>query len=94
MTYCCRAKLLLPVKLRWRNNWIGSISSSSAAVQRADAAFVSKKRAKKGLPPVQALYTEAEAETAVRQFVAVGYDRPMPVADNIEATFRDAGHIL
>ncbi|MBI5394340.1 MAG: MBL fold metallo-hydrolase [Verrucomicrobia bacterium] len=66
----------------------------SAAVQRADAAFVSKKRAKKGLPPVQALYTEAEAAMAVRQFVAVGYDRTMPVADNIETTFRDAGHIL
>lgn len=66
----------------------------SAAVQRADAAFVSKKRAKKGLPPVQPLYTETEAEMAVRQFVAVGYDRPQPVADNVEVIFRDAGHIL
>ena len=66
----------------------------SAAVQRADAAFVSKRRAKKGLPPVQAIYTETEAELAVRQFVAVGYERPMFVADGVQAHFRDAGHIL
>lgn len=66
----------------------------SAAVQRADAEFVSQKRAKKGQPPVRALYTETEAEMAVRHFVAIDYDRPMPVADGVQVTFRDAGHIL
>jgi metallo-beta-lactamase family protein len=66
----------------------------SAEIQRDDAAFVSKKRAKRGLPPVQPLYSATDAEAAVRQFVAVNYDRPMPVADGVTATFRDAGHIL
>lgn len=66
----------------------------SAVVQAADAAFVSKKRAKQGLPPVEPLYTATEAEKAVRQFVALNYDRPMLVADGVTATFRDAGHIL
>jgi metallo-beta-lactamase family protein len=66
----------------------------SAAVQAADAAFVSKKRAKHGLPPVEPLYSATEAEKAVRQFVAFNYDRPMLVADGVTATFRDAGHIL
>ena len=66
----------------------------SAEIQRADAAFVSKKRAKAGLPPVEPLYSAQDAETAVRQFVAINYDRPMPVADGVTVTFRDAGHIL
>ena len=42
----------------------------SAQIQRDDAAFVSKKRAKHGLPPVEPLYTATDAEKAVRQFVS------------------------
>jgi metallo-beta-lactamase family protein len=66
----------------------------SAEIQRDDAIFVSKKRAKKGLPPVEPLYSATDAEKAVRQFVAFNYDRPFPVADGVTVTFRDAGHIL
>jgi metallo-beta-lactamase family protein len=66
----------------------------SAEIQRDDAAFVSKKRAKKGLPPVEPLYSVTDAEKAVRQFVAINYDRPFPVTPGLTVTFRDAGHIL
>ena len=66
----------------------------SAQIQRDDAAFISKKRAKRGLPPVEPLYTANDAEAAVRQFVAINYDRPFPVVDGLTVTFRDAGHIL
>jgi metallo-beta-lactamase family protein len=66
----------------------------SAQIQQADAAFVSKKRAKQGLPAVEPLYTATDAEKAVRQFVAINYDRPFPVLDGVTVTFRDAGHIL
>jgi metallo-beta-lactamase family protein len=66
----------------------------SAQIQRDDAAFVSKKRAKAGLPPVEPLYSPSDAETAVRQFVSFNYDRPFPVIDGVTVTFRDAGHIL
>ena len=66
----------------------------SAEIQRDDAAFVSKKRAKRGLPPVQPLYSATDAEKAVRQFVGFNYDRSFPVADGLTVTFRDAGHIL
>jgi metallo-beta-lactamase family protein len=66
----------------------------SAEIQRDDAEFVSRKRAQKGLPPVQPLYSATDAEKAVRQFVAINYDRPMPVADGVTVTFKDAGHIL
>jgi len=66
----------------------------SAKIQEDDAQFVSKQRAKKGLPPVEALYTQTDAERALQQFVAFNYDRPMPVAKGVTVTFRDAGHIL
>jgi len=66
----------------------------SAEIQKDDAAFVSKHRAKKGLPPVEPLYSATDAEKAVRQFVTLGYDRPMPIAEGVTLTFRDAGHIL
>ncbi len=66
----------------------------SAEIQRADADFISRQRAKKKLPPVEPLYSAADAEKAIRQFVAVNYDRPMQVIDGVTVTFRDAGHIL
>jgi metallo-beta-lactamase family protein len=66
----------------------------SAQIQLADCEFVSKKRAKQGLPPVQPLYRPADAEKAVRQFVGINYDRPFPVLDGVTVTYRDAGHIL
>src|SRR6266700_3310875 len=66
----------------------------SAEIQRADAEYVSKKRARTGLPPVEPLYTAVDAEQAVRQFVSLNYDRPFPVLDGVTVTFRDAGHIL
>jgi metallo-beta-lactamase family protein len=66
----------------------------SAKIQMDDAAFVSKQRAKKKLPPVEPLYTIADAEKVLEQFVSVNYERPVEVIDGVTVTFRDAGHIL
>jgi metallo-beta-lactamase family protein len=66
----------------------------SAQIQRDDAAFISRKRAKRGLPPVEALYSATDAEKALRQFVGINYDRAFPVTDGVTVTFGDAGHIL
>ena len=66
----------------------------SAGIQKDDAEFVSRQRAKKGLPPVEPLYSSNDAERAMRQFVTFNYDRPMPIANGLTVTFRDAGHIL
>jgi len=68
--------------------------ADSAQIQKDDAAFVSKQRAKKGQPPVEPLYSAEDAEKAVRQFISLNYDRPIPVVDGVTVTFRDAGHIL
>ena len=66
----------------------------SAKIQMDDAAFVSKLRAQKHLPPVEPLYTIADAEKVLEQFVSVNYERSVQVMDGVTVTFRDAGHIL
>ncbi|HEY0455942.1 MAG TPA: MBL fold metallo-hydrolase, partial [Verrucomicrobiae bacterium] len=66
----------------------------SAEIQRADAEYVSKHRARHHLPPVEPLYRSEDAEKAIRQFVSVNYERPMTITDGVTVTFKDAGHIL
>jgi metallo-beta-lactamase family protein len=72
----------------------GIMLVDSAHIQKDDAAFVSKKRARHKMPPVEPLYAIADAEKAVRQLVAADYDRPFEPVDGVTVTFRDAGHIL
>jgi len=66
----------------------------SAYIQEHDVAYVNKKRARKGLPPVEPIYTHADAIASLEHFVSVGYDRPVWVAPGVRCTFLDAGHIL
>jgi metallo-beta-lactamase family protein len=66
----------------------------SAHIQVSDAEFVSRRLAEKHQPPVEPLYTAADADKAIKQFIATGYDRPLRVADGVTVTYRDAGHIL
>ena len=68
--------------------------ADSARIQQHDAEYISRKRAKKNLPPVEALYSVEDAERAGRQFVSLNYDRPMLIADGVTLSFHDAGHIL
>lgn len=66
----------------------------SAHIQEKDAEFVTKKHARKGLPPVEPLYTSDDVITAMEQFQTVGYRRRIPLTANVDVTFYDAGHIL
>ncbi len=66
----------------------------SGHIQEDDAAYMSKKRAKKGLPLVEPLYTVEDATRSLQNFVSVGYGRPLLVAPGVTVSFRDAGHIL
>ncbi len=65
-----------------------------AFIQQKDAEFVNKKRKKKGESPVEPLYATADVLKSMGQFQTVGYNRPIPVAENVTLTFFDAGHIL
>ena len=68
--------------------------ADAAHIQAQDAKWLNKHRAKNGKPDLDPLYTQIEAEECVRQFVTIGYDRPIQVADGVTLTFIDAGHIL
>jgi metallo-beta-lactamase family protein len=72
----------------------GIMLEDSARIQESDAKYITKKRAKRGEPPVEALYSVEDASMAIRQFVSLNYDRPMRIADGVTLTFVDAGHIL
>ncbi len=66
----------------------------SAYIQEQDAAYVNKKRARKGEPPIEPIYTYEDAVNSLAQFVSVGYGRSIPIAPGVTCTFLDAGHIL
>jgi len=65
----------------------------SARVQHQDTVFVNKLRQRRGEPPVAPLYTDTEAEEAIRRLTGVPYGRPFSVGA-ARITFLDAGHIL
>jgi metallo-beta-lactamase family protein len=62
-------------------------------IQEEDAANANRHGYSKHAPALP-LYTEADAFRAVSQLQPVGYDRPMPVAPDVEAEFVNAGHLL
>ncbi|MGQ9683136.1 MAG: MBL fold metallo-hydrolase RNA specificity domain-containing protein [Anaerolineae bacterium] len=66
----------------------------SAYIQEQDAAFVNRKRARRGEAPIAPLYTVADAMAAVRCFTGLSYGRSFAPAAGVQATFLDAGHIL
>lgn len=68
--------------------------ADSAHIQEQDTKWINKHRAKDGEPPVEALYDKRDAERCLRQFVTVGYERKVPIADGVTLSFYDAGHIL
>lgn len=66
----------------------------SGHIQETDIQYVNKKRARKGLAPMEPLYTLEDAEKVAGHFNSVEYDTPVEIADGVRATFMDAGHIL
>ena len=65
----------------------------SGRIQEEDAEYANRKKFSKHNPALP-LYREVDAFRAVSQLQPVGYDRPMPVAQGIEAEFINAGHLL
>jgi len=66
----------------------------SGHIQESDAEYMTKKRARTGGPPVRPLYTRADAQACLGQFIGVGLHRTVPIADGVQLTFYNAGHIL
>ena len=66
----------------------------SAFLAMRDAEWDNRKRARKGLAPVEPLYTSADVEAALGNFQGLPYGRRTVVAPGVRVRLVDAGHIL
>ena len=67
----------------------------SAHIQEQDAAYLNQKKSRRGLPPIQPLYTIQDTERALPQFVGRAYEKWFELAERgARVLLLDAGHIL
>lgn len=70
------------------------MTRDSGHIQESDAEYVNKKRAKKGEPPIEPLYTAADAAIAAQQLTRRSYNQPFEAVPGAQARLVEAGHIL
>lgn len=66
----------------------------SARIQEQDTAYLNQKTSRRGLPPIEPLYTSHDVENALPHFVGHAYDRWFDLDGGGRAILHDAGHIL
>ena len=72
----------------------GVMLEDAGHIQEADTEFVNKKRLKRGEPPVEPLYTQADAARVGQYFRQVAYNQPFKPVEGVTARLVEAGHIL
>ncbi len=70
------------------------MTRDSGHIQESDAEFVNKRRARKGEPPIEPLYTAEDAARSARQLVYRQYDTAWEPIPGVQARLVEAGHIL
>jgi metallo-beta-lactamase family protein len=70
------------------------IIRDSAKIQSQDAARQNRRLEREGKPLREPLYETAEAEQIISQMKSVPYAKPVPVAEGVQATWVEAGHML
>lgn len=66
----------------------------SGHIHEYDADYINKKRAKRGEPPIEPLYTQEEAARVAHHFQGQKYRETFSPVPGVQAHFVDAGHIL
>ncbi len=66
----------------------------SAYIQKSDAEYLNKKRAKQDLPPIEPLYDLEDALATIEKFVSIPYNLEFSIFPGIKLRFLEAGHIL
>jgi len=66
----------------------------SGYLNEKEAEWENRKRQKKNLPGIEPLYTQADAEACIGQFVGLEYETPREILPGLILTLYDAGHIL
>jgi metallo-beta-lactamase family protein len=91
----------------YKNGFTGSVVCTNAtrdlcAIMLADSGKIheqdtytfNKKRFRMGLPPVEPIYTKADAMACMKLFIGVAYDRKFQIDGNIRVRFTNTGHML
>lgn len=91
----------------YKNGFTGSVVCTNAtrdlcAIMLADSGKIheqdtytfNKKRFRQGLPPVEPIYTKADAMACMKLFIGVAYDRKFQIDGNIRVKFTNTGHML
>lgn len=68
--------------------------ADSGHIHEHDSLTFNKKRARKGLPPVEPIYTYADAIACMKLFIGVPYDRKFRIDDRTKVRFINTGHML
>jgi metallo-beta-lactamase family protein len=66
----------------------------SAHIQQEDIPYVNKRRARKGLPPVEGLYDYPDAVAALKRMRTIPFDSAFEPIPGVRAYFNEAGHML
>ncbi|MGB5192046.1 MAG: MBL fold metallo-hydrolase [Polyangiales bacterium] len=68
----------------------------SAEIQAQDAAYINKKIKRNGarMDPVEPLYDQKDVVGTLELMVSVPYHKPIAIAEGVELTYYDAGHVL
>ncbi|MDH3756814.1 MAG: MBL fold metallo-hydrolase [Gammaproteobacteria bacterium] len=66
----------------------------SGYLNEKEVEWENRKRRKKNLPGIEPLYTQADAEACIGQFVGLEYESPREILPGLTLTLYDAGHIL
>lgn len=73
------------------------VLADSAKIQEEDAEYKKKRHKRAGYTPprpVEPLYTVEDAEACMSMFAPVEYQTPLDVAEDVQASFYEAGHIF
>jgi metallo-beta-lactamase family protein len=68
--------------------------ADSGFIQEHDTSWFNKKRARKGLPPVEPIYTQKDAKRCMELFIGVSLNRKFYIDNNIRVKFSNTGHML
>lgn len=66
----------------------------SGSIQESDIQYINKKRKRKDQPPLEALYTEEDAERSLKFFKTVEYHVWKELNNEISFCLTDSGHVL
>lgn len=66
----------------------------SAEIQQSDAKYINRKRARKGLPFFEPMYSTDDVRSCLELFKPVAYGSWFDIDENIKVLFTDAGHII